>query len=225
MSKATKKIRDKWRAKEWYSVFTPSYFGEQNVAVIPSEDPKKLIGRVVETTLYDITNDFSHQSTKLYFLVVSITGEKCETILKNHEYSTDYLRSLVRRGSTRIDGIFTARTLDNYLTRVYIVSFSHGRIQGSQEHAVRQVMGKIVAEKTAKLTYSQLCHEMVLGKMGSDVYNEAKKVCPLRHIGVRKSKLLSMPLSLEDAMPKGKVPKEVVETSPEIVAVAPEPAA
>jgi len=42
---------------------------------------------------------------------------------------------------------------------------------------------------------------------------------------VRKSKLLSMPLSLEDAMPKGKVPKEVVETSPEIVAVAPEPAA
>jgi len=40
------------------------------------------------------------------------------------------------------------------------------------------VMGKIVAEKASKLTYSQICHEMVLGKMGSDVYNEAKKVCP-----------------------------------------------
>ncbi len=56
-------------------------------------------------------------------------------------------------------------------------------------------MGKIVAEKASKLTYSQLSHEMVLGKMGSDVYNEAKKVCPLRHVGVRKSKLLSMPLT------------------------------
>jgi small subunit ribosomal protein S3Ae len=195
MSKATKKVRDKWKAKEWYSVYTPSYFGEQNVAVIPSEDPKKLIGRVVETTLYDITGDFAHQSTKLYFLVVSVSGERCETILKSHEYSTDYLRSLVRRGSTRIDGIFTANALDRYLTRVYVVSFSHGRIQGSQEHAVRQVMGKIVAEKASKLTYSQLSHEMVLGKMGSDVYNEAKKVCPLRHVGVRKSKLLSMPLA------------------------------
>jgi len=52
MSKATKKVRDKWRAKEWYSVFTPSYFGEMSVASIPVEDPKKLIGRVVETTLY-----------------------------------------------------------------------------------------------------------------------------------------------------------------------------
>jgi small subunit ribosomal protein S3Ae len=196
MSKATKKVRDKWRAKEWYSVFTPSYFGEMNVANIPCEDPKKLIGRVVETTLYEITNDFSHQSTKLYFLVTSIEGDRADTILKRHEYSTDYLRSLVRRGSTRMDGIFTARTIDNYLTRVSIVAFSHGRINGSQEHGIRQVMGKIVAEKASKLTYSQMCHEMVLGKMGSDVYNEAKKVCPLRHVGVRKSKLLSMPLSL-----------------------------
>ena len=216
MSKATKKVRDKWRVKEWYSVYTPSYFGEQNVAQIPVEDPKKLIGRVVETTLYDITSDFSHQSTKLYFLMVSVAGDRSETILKSHEYSTDYLRSLVRRGSTRIDGIFTARTTDNYLTRVYIVAFSHGRIKGSQEHAVRQVMGKIVAEKASKLTYSQICHEMVLGKMGSDVYNEAKKVCPLRHVGVRKSKLLSMPLSLGEAE-KPTVEEEIPAPVPEAV--------
>ena len=196
MSKAAKKIRDKWRAKEWYSVYTPSYFGEQNVSNIPTEDPKKLIGRVVETTLYDITNDFSHQSTKLYFLMVSAAGNRAETILKSHEYSTDYLRSLVRRGSTRIDGIFTANTGDKYLTRIYVVAFSHGRVKGSQEHAIRRVMGKVVAEKAEKLTYSQLCHEMVLGKMGSDIYNEAKKISPLRHVGVRKSKLLSVPLKV-----------------------------
>src|SRR6266516_3371767 len=210
MSKATKKVRDKWRAKEWYSVFTPSYFGEMSVASIPVEDPKKLIGRVVETTLYEITNDFAHQSTKLYFLVVANNGDRCDTILKSHEYSTDYLRSLVRRGSTRMDGIFTASTIDKYLTRVYIVAFSHGRIKGSQEHAVRQVMGKIVAEKASKLTYSQMCHEMVL-----DVYNEAKKVCPLRHVGVRKSKLLSMPLSLEE--PQKPPEEEILTAVPETV--------
>lgn len=213
MSKSSKKVRDKWRTKEWYSVYTPAYFGEQNVANIPCEDPKKLIGRVVETTLYDITGDFSHQSTKLYFLVVSVSGDRAETILKSHEYSTDYLRSLVRRGSTRIDGIFTGSTTDKYLTRVYVIAFSHGRIKGSQEHAVRRVMGKIVAEKAAKLNYSQLCHEMVLGKMGSDVYNESKKVCPLRHVGVRKSKLLSMPLDVPSVEPVALATQEAVVPS------------
>src|SRR5207247_9100608 len=110
MSKATKKVRDKWRVKEWYSVFTPSYFGEQNVANIPCEDPKKLVGRVVETTLYDITNDFSHQSTKLYFLVVSVAGDRAETLLKSHESSPDYLHILVSHGSSRSHDILIARS-------------------------------------------------------------------------------------------------------------------
>jgi len=112
LSKAAKKVRDKWRAKEWYDVYAPAYFGEKKVASIPCSDPTKLIGRVVETTLYDITNDFSHQSQKLYFLAVRVKGTRAETILKGHEYSADYLRSLVRRGSTRIDAIFKVTSRD-----------------------------------------------------------------------------------------------------------------
>jgi small subunit ribosomal protein S3Ae len=35
--------------------------------------------------------------------------------------------------------------------------------------------------------------EVVLGKIASDIYNEAKKVVPLRHVGIQKSKLLAQP--------------------------------
>jgi ribosomal protein S3AE len=61
--------------------------------------------------------------------------------------------------------------------------------------------------------------------MGSDVYNEAKKVCPLRHIGVRKSKLLSMPLTLEGAEPKITAAPEIIAATPEIAVPTPEPVA
>jgi ribosomal protein S3AE len=30
----------------------------------------------------------------------------------------------------------------------------------------------------------------VLGKIASEIYNESKKIAPLRHVGVRKSKLV-----------------------------------
>ncbi len=193
MSKAAKRVRDKWRLKEWYEVYTPSYFGEQVVATIPCDDSAKLIGRVVETTLYEITNDFSHQSTKLYFLVVAVKGTRAETILKTHEYSTDFLRSLVRRGSTRVDGIFKVASKDGYVTRASIVAFTRDRIKASQEHGIRQIMRRIVEERAGSLSYDQLCHEIVLGKLGSDVYNLAKKIAPLRHVGVRKAKLLGIP--------------------------------
>ena len=193
MSKATRKVRDKWRLKEWYDVYSPPYFGENVVASIPCEVPSAVIGRVVETTLYDITNDFAHQSIKLYFLVVNAKDHKAETILKSHEYATDYLRSLVRRGSTRLDGIFNATTKDQFSTRISIVAFTRDRINASQEHGVRKVMRQIVDEKANSLNYDQLSQEVVLGKLGSDIYNLSKKIAPLRHVGVRKSKLVSIP--------------------------------
>jgi len=196
LSKATRKVRDKWRLKEWYDVYSPPYFGENIVASIPCEVPSAVIGRVVETTLYDITNDFAHQSIKLYFLVVNAKDHRAETILKSHEYATDYLRSLVRRGSTRLDGIFNATTKDQFSTRVSIVAFTRDRINASQEHGVRQVMRQIVDEKAAALNYDQLSQEVVLGKLGSDIYNLSKKIAPLRHVGVRKSRLLSIPLGV-----------------------------
>ena len=179
--------------KEWYDVYSPPYFGERIVAGIPCETPVAVLGRVVETTLYDITDDFAHQSIKLYFLVVNTKDHRAETILKSHEYATDYLRSLVRRGSTRMDGIFNATTKDQFSTRISIVAFTRDRIKASQEHGIRQIMRQVVDEKAAALTYEQLSQEIVLGKLGSDVYNLAKKIAPLRHVGVRKSKVVTIP--------------------------------
>lgn len=193
--------------KEWYDVYSPPYFGERIVAAIPCETPAALLGLVVETTLYDITDDFAHQSIKLYFLVVNTKDHKAETILKSHEYATDYLRSLVRRGSTRMDGIFNATTKDQYSMRISIVAFTRDRINHSQEHGVRQLMRQIVDEKAAALNYEQLSQEIVLGKLGSDIYNLTKKIAPLRHVGVRKSKIVSIPAGIVAT------PAQIVEQS------------
>ena len=40
-------------------VVAPSFFGNYELGSIPAQEPEQLIGRVVETTLYDITSDFS----------------------------------------------------------------------------------------------------------------------------------------------------------------------
>jgi small subunit ribosomal protein S3Ae len=51
-------------------------------------------------------------------------------------------------------------------------------------------MDKTIKQKAAELTLDQFAQETVLGKIASDIYNEAKKIAPLRHVGVRKSKLV-----------------------------------
>ncbi|MEM3580483.1 MAG: 30S ribosomal protein S3ae [Candidatus Bathyarchaeia archaeon] len=188
---SSKKVRDKWRSKAWYTVVAPPYFGNVELGAIPADEPEKLIGRVMEATLYDITGDFSHQYLKLYFQITQVEGKAARTMFKGHEYSRDYLRSLVRRRTTKVDGIFNVSTKDGYRFRVAVCAFTLSRIKTSQEHAIRKIMAKIVEEKSAALTMDQFVQEMVLGKIASDIYNEARKIVPLRHVGVRKSKLLT----------------------------------
>ena len=193
MSSKAKHIRDKWRGKAWYMVVAPPFFGNVELGTVPAEEPEQLIGRVVEATLYDITSDFSHQNLKMFFQINEIEGKTAHTLFKGHEYSRDYLRSLVRRRTTKVDGLFNLTTKDGYKMRVAVSALTLSRIRTSQEKIIRNIMDKTVKEKAAALTLDQFVQEMVLGKIASDVYNEAKKVAPLRHVGVRKSKLVAQP--------------------------------
>ena len=193
MSKRKGRTKDKWRDKKWYKVVSPPYFGGVELGAVPADDPNKLVGRIVDGTLYDITNDFAHQYLKMYFRIEDVEGKTARTVFKGHEYSRDYLRSLVRRRTTRVDGIFNLSTKDAYGLMLAVSVFTLSRIKTSQEHEIRTIMQKIVKDKASTLTFDQFVQELVLGKIASDIYNEAKKISPLRHVGVRKSKLTLQP--------------------------------
>ena len=193
MSSKSKRLRDKWRGKTWYTVVAPPFFGNVELGSLPAENPDQLIGRVVEATLYDITSDFSHQYLKMFFQISELDGKTAHTLFKGHEYSRDYLRSLVRRRTTKVDGLFNLATKDGYKLRIAVSALTLSRIKTSQEKLIRDMMAKTVNEKAALLTLDQFVQEMVLGKIASDVYNKAKKVAPLRHVGIRKSKLIAQP--------------------------------
>jgi len=193
LSSTKKRVKDKWRSKDWYSIISPPYFGGSELGSVPADESSKLVGRVVDSTLYDLTNDFAHQYLKMFFQVSEVEGKTARTIFKGHEYSRDYLRSLVRRRTTLVDIIDNIITKDGYELRVAVSAFSLARIRTTQEHALRALMKKIVEGKAKELTFDQYVQEMVLGKIASDIYNEAKKVTPLRHVGIRKSKLVVQP--------------------------------
>ncbi len=174
-------------------VIAPSFFGNIELGSIPAQEEKMLIGRVVEATLYDITGDFSHHYLKMFFQINTIEGKTARTLFKGHEYSRDFLRSLVRRRTTKVDGLFNLNTKDGFKLRISVSALTLSRIKTSQEKIIRDMMEKTIKEKAAALTMDQFVQEMVLGKIASDIYNQAKLVAPLRHVGIRKSKLVSAP--------------------------------
>ena len=191
-------------------VVAPSFFGNVELGAIPAEEPEMLIGRVVEATLYDITSDFSHHYLKMFFQVNEIDQKTAKTLFKGHEYSRDYLRSLVRRRTTKVDSLINLTTKDGYKLRIAVSALTLSRIKTSQEKIIRKMMDKTIHEKANALSLDQFVQEMVLGKIASDIYNQAKEVAPLRHVGIRKSKLLAAPQTIQ-AKEAAPVPAPVEE--------------
>ncbi len=189
MSKKPAKVKDKLRDKTWYKIVAPPYFGAIELQETPANTPEQILGRTIETTLYEVTNDITHQSTHLKLIIEKTEGDKAITGFKGHELARDYLRSLIRRGTSRIDGIVNIITKDGRPLRVAVTAFTTSRAKTTQEMGVRRVMHTVVRAKSAELNFDEFVQQMVLGKIASDVYNESKKITPLRKIEVRKSKL------------------------------------
>ncbi len=203
------RVRDKWREKKWKVVEAPPAFGSTLIAQVPISDDEGALGRVIETTLYDLVKQDPQQySIKLYFQISKIVGDKVQTILKGYEYSREYLRSLIRRGSSMVDLVEDFETKDNVKIRVYLLALSTNRLNASKKHKIREISKEILVQKAKNLTYYQLAQEAVLGKIASDIYNEAKRIVQIRHIGIRKLKILGEAPNLVDSA-EGETPMQV----------------
>jgi small subunit ribosomal protein S3Ae len=190
MSKVAKKPKTKWGAKVWYSVYSPPYFGEKLLGSVPANTPDQLIGRRIESSLYDITEDPAHYQIKLVFKVVGVEGLNARTTFWGHEYTRDYLRSIVRRGSSKIDAVTTATTPDGFTFRIGVIVLTRRRASVAQRKAIRRLIFEVIGHKAASRSLDQLAQELVLGKVDSEVHNAVKKIHGIRRTGVRKSRVI-----------------------------------
>jgi len=197
---SSKKVKAiKTQPKAWITILAPKYFGFVELGKTMTSSPTKVIRRTLWTTLYSITNDFSHQHMKLRFQIIKVEGDKAYTIFKGHELARDYVRSLIRRGSSRVDAIFDIETKDGYRLRVFMLAVTVKRAKTSQKSAIRAIMKQVVEERASQLSFEDFVQELVLGKISSDAYNKAKKIYPLRKVEALKSKLLQVPPESEEA--------------------------
>jgi len=192
-ARVSREARSKWEAKKWFRVLAPKTFGFAEIATIPASDASSVIGRTVEISFYDLTKDISQLPIKLKFQIVGVDGDTAYSELKQMELTRDYIRSLVRRGTSRIDAIIDVETKDGVRMRVMGLAVTQARVKTSQKRAIRKVMFDLIAKKAESLTFDEFIQEVVLGKMAAEIEVAARKIYPLRKAEIRKIKVLTSP--------------------------------
>ena len=191
MVRKTRKIKDKWKEKRWVTVLAPDSFNNIPVAYVPITSDKTAVGRVVEVTLFDILKgDPSQHQYKLFFQINKVTEEKATTIFKRYEYAKEFLRSLIRRGSSRVNFVIDSKTKDGYVFRIKILTLSHRELNTSRKRALRLEAKKQIERIVPQMTIDEFVQAACYGKINSDIMAATKKIIRVRHVGLEKVRLL-----------------------------------
>ena len=217
-----------WKEKNWYTVYAPALFGNCEIGETLGLGPEDLVGRTMETTLREVTGDFTQQHVKLYFQISDVKGGKAYTRFTGHDLTRDYVRMHVRRGTTRVDIITDVSTADGYRVRVRALAFTIQRVAASQSKAIRDAMRKVVRAAAQDKNFSGFIHETILGKLSADIHKEVKLIYPIKKIEVMKSKILEIPpeepeeiVEPVEAEPEEDHEPEAAPEAPEAVPEAP----
>jgi small subunit ribosomal protein S3Ae len=211
-----------WKAKGWYKIHVPEVFGKTYIGDTISSDPATVMGRILQTTLGEIIQDYTKQHIKIRVKVTSVAGDAAYTEFVGHELTRDYMRSMVKRRTSRIDTILPVTTKDGKILRITMTCLTLTRANLSQVHAIRSAMTQFIQSYAASREFAAFVKEMVSGEITKELFKLVKPIYPLRRVEIIKSRV--EPEEKAEVKAEEPVPEEKAEAKPEEKAEVPAPA-
>ena len=220
-SQAGRKVEG-WKAKGWYKIYVPEVFGKSYIGDTISSDPATVMGRILQTTLGEIIQDYTKMHIKIRVKVTSVAGDAAYTEFVGHELTRDYMRSMVKRRTSRIDTILPVTTKDGKILRITMTCLTLTRANLSQVHAIRSSMTQFIRSYAAQREFPAFVKEMVSGEITKELFKLVKPIYPLRRVEIIKSRV--EPEAKAGVGAPGQVPPETPGEKPApVTAAAPAP--
>ncbi|KAL0925976.1 hypothetical protein M5K25_004356 [Dendrobium thyrsiflorum] len=204
-----KKTVDPFSKKDWYDIKAPSVFSVRNIGKtlvsrtqgtkIASEGLKH---RVFEVSLADLQNDEDQAYRKIRLRAEDVQGKNVLTNFWGMDFTTDKLRSLVRKWQTLIEAHVDVKTTDNYTLRLFCIGFTKRRpnqvkrtcyAQSSQIRQIRRKMREIMSNQASSCDLKELVQKFIPEVIGKEIEKATTSIYPLQNVFIRKVKILKAP--------------------------------
>ena len=161
-----------------------------------------LKGRVFEVSLADLNKNSEDAYRKIKLRVDEIQGRNCLTNFHAMDFTSDKLRSLVKKWQTLIEANVDVKTLDGYVLRLFCIAFTKRRAnqvkktsyaQSSQIRQIRKKMVRIMTREASTVELKDLVTKFIPEAIGKEIEKKCSSVYPLHNVYIRKVKLLKTP--------------------------------
>merc|ERR1711904_507235 len=204
-----KKAVDPFTKKDWYDVKAPALFSNSNIGktlVTRTAGTKiasdGLKGRVFEVSLGDLNKSEDDSFRKIRLRVENIQGKNCLTHFWGMRFTTDKLRSLVRKWQSLIEAHCDVKTTDGSLLRLFCIGFTKRRqfqirktsyVQSAQILAIRKKMTDIMTKEVSSVELIKAVEKFIPEYIGKDIQKACEGIYPLQNVYIRKVKILKAP--------------------------------
>jgi len=150
-----------------------------------------LKGRIFEVSLADLQKDEDHAFRKVKLRVDEVQGKNCLTNFHGLDFTSDKLRSLVRKWQTLIEANVVVKTTDDYLLRLFAIGFTKRRpnqikkttyAASSQIRAIRKKMIEIIQRDASSCTLAQLTQKLIPEVIGRAIEKATQGIYPLQNV-------------------------------------------
>lgn len=204
-----RKVIDPFSRKEWYHIKAPDYYkktyaGETLVnrtsgTRIASDQLK---GRVFEANLAELMDNEEYGFRKIFLKCDDVQGRDCLTNFYGMAFTTDKLRSLVKKWQTTVETIADLKTLDGFVLRLFCIGFTKRRMnqvkktsyaQSSQIRQIRAKMLGVMTKHVANSDLKTLVPKFTTEVIGNEIEKAVNGIYPLHNVFIRKVKLIRAP--------------------------------
>ncbi len=177
--------KDTWSKKAWYAVYSPTVFGEEAIAEVPSLKDSSLIGRNVRVSLSELTKNYKHMHTTVMLKITNLEGKKAKTEYAGQEILKDALARLIRRWSSRVDSVQEI-TLKDKKMRLKMTIITAKKANTSVRAILRALLIKASNDMLAGRPLDEAVMTLNNDKLTRVIQESASKIFPIRSVEVRK---------------------------------------
>jgi len=204
-----KKVVDPFSRKDWFDIKAPNVFESRNVGKTLANRSQglknsadSLKGRVIELSLADLNKDEESSYRKIKLRIDEVSGKNCLTNFHGMDFTSDKLRSLVRKWQTLIEAHVDVKTTDGYLIRLFSIAFTRRRptqvrkttyAKSSQVREIRKKMFEIMTREATNCDLKELVQKFIPEAIGREIEKACKAIYPLQNVYIRKAKILKSP--------------------------------
>lgn len=165
-------------------------FESKELCEVVAADEKKLIDRIVRSSLMDLGMGGASQMamfTSLRFRIKDVNGSDANTILLGHEIAPSFIKTFARRGKSLIHQVVDEKTKDNEGLRLKIIAVTGSRVSENTKRNLRSILVEESKKAIAEKSFDDVIQDVIYGRFSSKIFTRLKTITKMRRVEVRKS--------------------------------------